>query len=685
MNTISRRDAVKGIGLAAGSLGLGGCGGTSDEQGKSQPAPAIAAQLRKDAAPVVIVGFDGVDPRWVREWIDAGHLPNLAALAKISGVRDLESTIPPQSPVAWSTFATGTGPGEHGIFDIAIRNPRTYTPVVSAGKFEKPELNADGTLKTPAGWSGGRTGRSFWSYLDEAGLPSRVVSMAYDFPPYPMENGAEAAGLGTPDVRGTNSFFQAFDSNPELKKINHVPGGQIAPIQLNGDMAESVLEGPAHPTKPYPAKIELPIRFTRDTANNCCTVQIAEVSQTIPAGGWSNWYELSYPLSSQVTVKVICKVFVSSIEPHLRIYVSPQNMDPRAPMLPFATPEGHAQELAAKHGLYKTVGWIHDTNALRAGALDEDAFLEDAFASMDKRKEMLLRALEDDPQPFMLTVFTATDRISHMFYRFVDLQHPQYKPELAAKYGDVIRKTYQRMDDIVGEIMKRIEPGTKLMLLSDHGFHSFRYAFSINTWLWKNGYLVLKGQQEDSDPDFLKQKAARIAFLRGVDWERSRAYGLGLGQIYFNLKGREKLGIVEPGEEYQELAAEMKKKLLAETDPQTGKAVIDSITLRDEAFQGQHYDIAPDLQVGYAPGYQTDKNSVSGAIPEDILSPNMDPWSGDHACSDWQQTCGFMMSNFKFEVEKPKILDFAPTIMKYFGMEPPSIMSGKAWTLEKPA
>src|SRR5437660_1321023 len=98
----------------------GGCGGGRDAG-------------RHSGRRLVILGFDGVDPRLLSRWMEEGRLPHLKALAARGEFRPLTSTNPPQSPVAWTSFATGTGPARHGIFDFIERDPATYLPDVGTG------------------------------------------------------------------------------------------------------------------------------------------------------------------------------------------------------------------------------------------------------------------------------------------------------------------------------------------------------------------------------------------------------------------------------------------------------------------------------------------------------------------------------------------------------------------------
>ena len=73
----------------------------------------------------VVLGFDGLDPELVEAWVADGTLPHFAALKARGSYQRLATTNPPQSPVAWASFATGRNPGEHGIFDFLTRDAAT--------------------------------------------------------------------------------------------------------------------------------------------------------------------------------------------------------------------------------------------------------------------------------------------------------------------------------------------------------------------------------------------------------------------------------------------------------------------------------------------------------------------------------------------------------------------------------
>ena len=144
-----------------------------------------------------------------------------------------------------------------------------------------------------------------------------------------------------------------------------------------------------------------------------------------------------------------------------------------------------------------------------------------------------------------------------MFWRLIDPHHPEYDAALAAQYGSALPEFYQQIDQVLGEVMQRMDDHTTLLVLSDHGFAPYNRSFNLNTWLLNNGYITLKSEP---NPD---QNQA----FANVDWSHTRAYGLGLNGLYLNLKGREREGIVEPGAAADALLKEIKEKLLAVRDP----------------------------------------------------------------------------------------------------------------------
>jgi predicted AlkP superfamily phosphohydrolase/phosphomutase len=254
-----------------------------------------------------------------------------------------------------------------------------------------------------------------------------------------------------------------------------------------------------------------------------------------------------------------------------------------------------------------------------------------------------------------------------------------YDASLAAKFGDAIERVYRRADQFVGEVLDHIEPGTSLLIVSDHGFHSWRKSVNLNTWLVEQGFMTLQGRQPAEKK--LDKKLDDLfnggEFWENVDWSRTRAYAMGLGQIYFNLRGREGQGIVSPGAESAHLADELKAKLLALTDPEDGSRIVRAVYKRDDAYSGDYLQNAAELQVGMEDGYRVSWQTTLGGAPPGIAYPNKKKWSGDHGGYDFATTAGVLITNRPLSATSASIVDIAPTVLRYFGVEIPGDIDGK--------
>ena len=308
--------------------------------------------------------------------------------------------------------------------------------------------------------------------------------------------------------------------------------------------------------------------------------------------------------------------------------------------------------------------------------MNEDQFIEDAYQAFDDRAQVILDRIDSRKWDVLIGVIETTDRVQHMMWRLRDPKHPMYDAALAAKHGDSIERIYRRADTCVAEVLEHLEPGTQLMIVSDHGFHSWRKAVNLNTWLVQQGYMVVQGQQPGEKK--LEDLFGGGEFWENVDWSRTKAYAMGLGQIYFNIRGREGKGIVSPGEEYQQLAAELSAKLMTMTDPEDGKPIVRAVYKRDDVYSGEFLNNASDLQVGFHDGYRVSWQTTLGGSPQGIVYPNMKKWSGDHGGYDYAETAGVLISNRKLPQGPARIIDIAPTVLRHFGITVPAVIDGRA-------
>lgn len=661
---VSRRDflqtgAAVGAATVLGRLfhGAGGC---------------VCAEAR---GRVIILGFDGVERSIVDKMLEAGELPNLAKLRERGMYGTVKTSIPPQSPVAWASFATCKNPGNHGLFDFIIRDPRRYVPRVGFGTVQDAKPAADGSLVTPAKGINYRKGEPFWVAADKQGARCKILSVPFMFPPDALERGCMLSGEGVPDIRGTTStFFWLSDAFTPAELEESLSGGIRVPITFNGDSATVQIPGMRRLLAKDKEYVQSPVELTVDRETHTVRFAVGDRSQVVPEHGWSEWFEWSFQQTQAYTVRAIGRFYVSQAGEHVRIYMTCLQFHPRAPYMTFTSPTSYAGELADRYGLYETIGWRYDTHAVRQGALAEGPFLDVAAAAMKWQERLTLDELETDAFDLLISMSTATDRVAHMFWRFRDPQHPMYTAEGAKEFGRAIENTYALMDETVGGVMARLRDTDLLIVLSDHGFQSFRTGFSVNTWLVRNGYLSIKGRP-DSETANTDKQFLDLGGNGPYDWANTMAYGLGFGSIYLNLEGRERDGVVSP-EDAPGLLAEIKDKLLSLTDPATGDKVFSNVYTK-EVYQGIAAADAPDIELGYAVGYQTAKTSAAGAAPADLFGPNKDKWSGEHAASDPANAPGVLFAG-RVLAGNAALIDLGATALAYLGLEIPGDFEGKS-------
>jgi arylsulfatase A-like enzyme len=423
-------------------------------------------------------------------------------------------------------------------------------------------------------------------------------------------------------------------------------------------------------------RVPMTIRWNRSAKT--ATVEIQGQSLLLEPGKMSRWIDLEFRVNFLVRLHGMAQLLLMKADNELQLYVSPVNWKPDAPPLPISSPPAFAGDLFERLGYYRTLGWAEATWPLNEGRMDERTFMEDLYQAFDDRAQVILSRIDAGNWDLLVGVVESTDRVQHMMWRLHDPKHPMYDAALAEKFGDSILRVYRRADQLVGEALERIDPGTTVLVVSDHGFHSWRKAVNLNTWLVQQGYMVLQSQGQAPGEKKLDDLFGGGEFWENVDWSRTRAYAMGLGQIYFNLRGREARGIVSPGAEAKQLADELSARLLTMTDPDDGARIVRSVYQRDAVYTGEFLHNASELQVGMEDGYRVSWQTTLGGSPPGIVYPNMKKWSGDHGGYDFATTAGVLVSNKPFASQAPSIVDIAPTVLKFFGLQIPSSVDGKS-------
>jgi predicted AlkP superfamily phosphohydrolase/phosphomutase len=650
---------------------------------------------------MVILGFDGMDPDLVKQLVDARKLPNIKRLIDQGGLYPLGTTHSPESPTAWASFATGVNPGKHNIYDFLVRDTATYLPDLGMVRREPARFLFGYVPIAKPKVHSIRGGTSFWVTAGRAGVRSSVLTVPVTFPPEEVPAGELLSGLPLPDIRGTMGTFYYFATDiSRYEEGNTEMGGILKRLVVENDVARTELVGPPNPLvrqeieairRKGPAltdqdraalaelqaredvKLPMTIRWNRQAQT--AAVDLAGQSITLQVGRWSRWVDLDFRINFIVRVHGMAQAYLIRAGDDLQVYVSPVNWRPDDPPAPIAAPASLATELKNRLGWYRTLGWAEATWPLNEDRMDEQTFMDDLYRAFDDRAQVILDRVNGRQWDLLVGVIESTDRVQHMMWRLIDPKHPMYDAALAAKFGGAIESVYRRADTFIGEVMDRVEPGTPILVVSDHGFHSWRKAVNLNTWLVQNGYMTLQGERPAEKK--LDDLFGGGTFWENVDWTRTRAYAMGIGQIYFNLRGRESRGIVSPGVEARQLADELSARLLTMTDPEDGAPIIRSVYKRDDIYSGEYLNNASELQVGMHDGYRVSWQTTLGGSPEGLVYPNMKKWSADHGGYDQATTAGVLIANRRLSTSTPSIMDIAPTVLKYFGVQVPTDIDGK--------
>jgi predicted AlkP superfamily phosphohydrolase/phosphomutase len=617
---------------------------------------------------VLILGFDGVDPHLANLWIDEGKLPAFKRLISQGGFRRLGTSIPPQSPVAWSNFIAGTNPGGHGIFDFIHRDPKNYWPVFSAALTEEAKKTFRlGNWVLPI--KGGevrnlRQGKAFWQILEEHDIPATIFKMPANYPPVPSKQNT-FSGLGTPDLLGNYNSFRYYTTEPKEIKED-IGGGSVHPVYVIGNRVDAKLPGPVNTFKKDRPEAEIEFKVFLDPQNPVGKVVIQDQEFILREKEWSGWKRIRFSLIPTQSVSGICMFYLKEVRPHFKLYVSSINIDPADPALPLSTPSAYAAELEKRFGPFFTKGLPADTSALDNDILDEGEFLEQDDFVLQESKAMLDHELGRFDSGLLFYYISSTDQRQHMFWRLLDEKHPAYDAGLAAKYGKVIENTYGEADQILARAMEKIDKDTIVIVMSDHGFNPFSRSFSLNTWLKENGYHVL------TNP--FKQETGNL--FPDTDWSKTKAFGVGLNGLYINQRGREVEGIVGEGAEKENLVREIARKLEEFVDPKTGEKVLLKAYVSKDVYSGPFVGEAPDIVLGFNRGYRISFGSPLGKIEKNVLEDNKGKWSGDHMGAA-EILSGILAANRPIVAEAPALYDLTATVLNVFGIEKPKELIGK--------
>jgi predicted AlkP superfamily phosphohydrolase/phosphomutase len=659
---------------------------------------------------VIVLGIDGLDYGLMTQWMDQGLLPNFRRLRDMGCFHPLTTSMPPQSPVAWSDFMTGANAGQHGIFDFLHRDPETYLPFssMSEAKAAAEEVSFLG-IKIPnrvrmpfsdyiVPLAGGTTenlrkGTPFWETLADHGVPCVIHRCPVNFPPVPKPGVTILSGMGTPDMQGTNGTYAYYTNRPSAN-YKDATGGKVFPTDVVNGIAKNRLYGPPNDFIDYDRaekrtgrrvayqdrKASIPFTVYVDAEHPVAKIEIDGQEIFLEQGKFSPWTEVNFSLlptpgfirwlwHDVVSVKGMVRFYLKSTQPEFGLYITPVEISPFHPAMPISSPPEYAAELAKAIGPFYTKGMPEDTKALEFDVFGNVDFLKQLDIVVNEELRMADYELARFKKGLLFLYWSCIDQAGHVMWRTMAGQehHPAYVAKLDDEFKSFYPSLYMELDSYLGKVIDQyVDDDTYLIVLSDHGFSAWTRAFDLNSWLYDNGYLFLQPGKT----------RASVEFFQGIDWSKTKAYACGINGLYVNQVGRERNGIVPPGPTKDELLREISAGLTAYVDSKNGVHPISKVFLRDEIYSGPYAAMGPDAQIGYIAGYRASDESAVGEIMEQVVSDNTRRWSGDH-CQDYRTVPGVIFTNFTFRRSDPALIDIAPSLLRLFGVPVPPEMVGQ--------
>jgi predicted AlkP superfamily phosphohydrolase/phosphomutase len=637
---------------------------------------------------VFIMGVDGIDPVILDRMMNEGQLPNFKQLAQDGTYQSLGTSNPPQSPVAWSNFVTGTDPGGHGIFDFVHRDPATYHPISSA---TPPPDDPGAAFRffgyviplSPPEMKNNRGGTPWWDVLAEHGVDVEVFRIPGNFPT-PESQAKVLDGMGTVDIRGGFGTYTFYTETPVEKEK---PKGDVELITLHdldldgtSETATGILRGPPDQFRLEPGQqpkegdyLTKGLTIHLDSETDTAVIEIAGQRALLMQGEWSDWIEVTFDALPMglAPVQGTVRFYAKEFRPNLQVYASPVNLSPASPAMPITSPDDFVDEVFGGMGFFYTQGMPEEVDALKDGVFDDDDYVKQVALVQEDTRRMIDLALDRfEPGDATFVYLSDIDLQCHMLWRHADPKfpsapdHPAFDPEISHRHAHDIESFYRDVDSALGEIRERLPDDTLFVVMSDHGFQPYTRKVHLNAWLREAKYLVMKpgkttGQIVGDD----------------VDWSKTRAYGLGFNGLYINMQGRESEGIVDRSDA-DGLMEEISRKLELFTDPDSGKRAVLRVFRGEEIYSEERAAEGPDLVVGYDRGYGCSDESTLGEITDAVVEDNTSRWSGNHLMAP-EVVPGVLLLNRKLRADGHDLTDVTATILSPSGIEPPPGMTGK--------
>jgi predicted AlkP superfamily phosphohydrolase/phosphomutase len=464
-----------------------------------------------------------------------------------------------------------------------------------------------------------RHGAPFWTLAGHAGVRSSVLMAPLTFPPEDVPNGELLSGWPAPDLRGTTGRATYFSTAIAAADHGAVIGGATHQrLTFFSDVARSVLMGPAGLTP-------LPVSIFWNRAGKAATIEIDGTSVRLEEGEWSKWIPVAFRRSFFSRTRGMVQFCLVRGATTFALFASPINLTPDRPAVPISSPPRLASDIYERLGPFHTLGWAEATAALDAGLIDEKVFMDDVYRAFDDRAQVILQRIDTKKWDLLVGDIDSVDHVQHLMWRLMDPAHPAHDRAAAAKFGDAVEHLYRRVDDLVGDIVTHAGPDTAVLVLSAYGEHGVVQTFDLTRWL----------SEEHLPGTITATKSGAVVLspdARGVE---------------------------------DHLIA----RLTALLDPATKTPVVSAAYKREAVYTGPFTASAPDIQLGLAPGYGI------GPAPA-VFAPNKRRWSADHQGLDYRSVPGVLISNRRTATDSPRVIDIAPTVLRYFGVPIPTEIDG---------
>jgi predicted AlkP superfamily phosphohydrolase/phosphomutase len=296
---------------------------------------------------------------------------------------------------------------------------------------------------------------------------------------------------------------------------------------------------------------------------------------------------------------------------------------------------------------------------------DKDRLKKEIFEMSRKQWQVVRWLLSQNDWDYFHFVDIGLDRMHHGFWNYFDPTHVQFSR--GNPYQSAIPEYYLWLDEQIGTVLELLDKDTIVLVVSDHGAQRLDGGFAINEWLIREGLLVLDEYPAALTP-FEKLK---------VNWSKTRVWSEGgyYARVFFNVRGREPLGVIPAGE-YERFQDQIKARLEALLDDKG--APMKSLAFKPKELYRHVRNVAPDLIVHFGGLYWRSIGSVGHGkvhVQENDTGPD--------ACNHAQYGMFILAApncSLRGGYEGARLLDIAPTLLDLAGYEIPVSMQGQSLT-----